>query len=245
MRSAINRPLSTERRTSSCRTSHAASRWPDGTVESVPVPQTAPSLTLYGEGHGQSIYFGTRRWIGSVLQDFDGHFAALANITEQNATPERAAAAEAILTGDMATWSADNGTTLFAEANKADADALIEFLYAQSGRADVLPPDDPQVQRGRAIFETGTLTGGTIGACVDCHAMHAKGDEEPLSEDLYPILTGYGSRSWLYDFVTDPHKQYAGEFGNNAMPAFGDQLSPHDLEMLVRWLTGEYYQAAE
>jgi ubiquinol-cytochrome c reductase cytochrome b subunit len=75
--------------------------------------------------------------------------------------------------------------------------------------------------------------------------MHAKGDEEPLSEELFPILTGYGGRSWLFDFVSDPQQHYAGgDSSNNAMPAFGEQLSPHDLEMLVRWMTGEYYRAA-
>jgi ubiquinol-cytochrome c reductase cytochrome b subunit len=211
----------------------------DGTVESVPVPQTAPSLTLYS-GSEEAIYFGTRHWIGSVLKDFRGHFASLENITEeQGASAERAEAAEYILNGSMADWSDSNAETLFAEANQADAEALIEFLYAQSGRADALPPDDEKVQRGREIFETGELAEGSVDACIDCHAMHALGDDEPLSEDLYPILTGYGGREWLTAMISDPEAHY----GNNAMPAFADQLSERELEMLVRWMTGEYYRA--
>ena len=38
------------------------------------------------------------------------------------------------------------------------------------------------------------------------------------------------------------HYAGSGE-GYNAMPGFADQLSPHDLEMLARWLTGEYHRA--
>jgi hypothetical protein len=31
----------------------------------------------------------------------------------------------------------------------------------------------------------------------------------------------------------------------NAMPAFGEQLSPHDMDMLVRWMTGDYHRTVE
>ena len=216
----------------------------DGTTQTVPVPQTAPSLTFVGnEPH---VFFGTRRWIGSVLQDFRGHFKSLENITVANgANEERAEAADAILNGMMTDWSDTNGEVLFADANKDDAEALVEFLYSQSARKDALPPDDPKVVRGREIFETGELTEGSFdSACVDCHAMHVRGEDEALAEDMFPILTNYGGRQWLYDFVSNPDVHYAGEgYGNNVMPAFEEQLSPHQLQMLVDWMTGEYYQA--
>ena len=73
--------------------------------------------------------------------------------------------------------------------------------------------------------------------------MHAQGDEEPLSEDMYPILTNYGGHDWLTRFIADPEAHYAGNGeGNNAMPGFADQLSPEQLDLLVRWLTGDYYE---
>ena len=60
--------------------------------------------------------------------------------------------------------------------------------------------------------------------------------------DLAPVLTGYAGQDWLKKFIADPQAHYAGESGNNAMPGFKDQLSPKDLDMLVKYLTGDYYR---
>jgi ubiquinol-cytochrome c reductase cytochrome b subunit len=137
--------------------------------------------------------------------------------------------------------------------NADDYEALIEFLYAQSRRPDALAPDDPKVQRGKEIFVSGEMTAGSIDACADCHAMHAltvvdgkvEFEEEPLAEDMHPILTGYGSTEWLKAFIADPQAHYAGDFGNNAMPGFADQLSPQELELVARWLSLDYYRHTE
>lgn len=190
------------------------------------------------------IHFASREWIRSVLEDFGGHFAPLTNTTS-----EHAEAAQAILEGSMKSWSDDNAETLKDPANAADYEALVEFLYTQSRRPDALAPDDPKVQQGKEIFVSGELTEGSVDACVDCHAMHALTvvdgritlEEEALSADLQPILTGYGSTAWLTAFIADPQAHYAGEYGNNAMPAFGEQLSPLELEMVARWLSQDYY----
>lgn len=189
------------------------------------------------------ILFGSRDWTRSVLTDFASHFARLSN------TPEPAHdAAEAILTGSMASWSSDNRETLLAPENAADFQALLEFLYAQSGRSDALRPDDPLVARGEEIFTSGKMAKGEIDACVDCHAMRPltvrsgkiELASEALSEDLFPILTGYGGVDWLKAFISNPQQHYAGEDGNNAMPAFAEQLTPHELEMLARWLATDF-----
>ncbi|MBT5020078.1 MAG: cytochrome c [Planctomicrobium sp.] len=93
------------------------------------------------------------------------------------------------------------------------------------------------------------MASGSIDACADCHSMHALTvvdevivfEAEPLSEDLQPVLTGYGGTEWLKNFIADPQTHYAGEYGNNAMPAFNTQLSERDLEMVSRWLARDYY----
>ncbi len=216
-----------------------------GSEETFVIPSTAPELA--DPHHPEDVQFGSRDWLRSVLTDFDGHFQPLANITLENgASEERAEAADAILNGSMADWSSSDGQKLTAEANQAAFDALIEFLYAQSGREDALTLDDEQVLRGRQVFETGELSPDVAfdSACVDCHTMHVRGETEALSEDGYPILTGYGGNEWLTKFITDPEAHYAGNGeGNNAMPGFADQLSPQQMDLLVRWLTGDYYQA--
>lgn len=219
---------------------------PNGRLDDFDEPPQAPELA--DPLHREEIVFGSRDWIRNVLTDFGGHFSSLANIEG-----ERAEAAEYILEGSMKDWSDSNAETLTSEENQADFDALVEFLYAQSRRPDALQPNDESVLRGKAIFSTGEMTSGSIDACVDCHSMHALTvvesgadlevifEESPLSEDLQPDLTGYGGVDWLKRFIADPQAVYAGEYGNNAMPAFADQLSEHSLEMVSRWLARDYY----
>jgi hypothetical protein len=54
------------------------------------------------------------------------------------------------------------------------------------------------------------------------------------------VLTGYGGAEWLRAFISDPAAHYGDD---NAMPAFAQQLSPRELDMLVRWMVGDYYRA--
>jgi len=194
--------------------------------------------------HRETINFGSRDWIKSVLTDFEGHFSSLKNITEANGmSAERSKTAAAILSGSMKEWSTTNAPLLKDPANAKDFEALVEFLYAQGDRPDALPDNDEKVRWGREVFATGKLTMGAFDtACADCHAMHVQGEQDPLSVDLAPVLTGYAGQDWLKKFIADPQAHYAGESGNNAMPGFKDQLSPKDLDMLVKYLTGDYYR---
>ncbi len=194
--------------------------------------------------HRENVNFGSRDWIKSVLLDFEGHFASLKNITEANGmSPERAASAAAILSGSMKDWSATNAPLLKDPANAADFAALVEFLYAQGDRADALPDDDAKVQRGSEIFANGKLTQGEFdSACLSCHSM--KSLEAPEASANFPILTGYAGKEWLKQFISDPQAHYAGgDSGNNVMPGFKDQLTAKELDLLVRFLTGDYYQS--
>ncbi|WP_437200769.1 cytochrome b N-terminal domain-containing protein [Planctomicrobium sp. SH664] len=202
----------------------------------------APPLTK-GDDR-EHVLFGSRDWIRSVLTNFAEHFAPL-----ENTQGERAEAAQAILNGSMRDWSDTHRKTLLDPVNAADFTALVEFLYAQSRRPDAKAPDDAVVLRGKEIFKSGEMKQGSVGACVDCHSMRALTvvdqkvvlEEESLSEDLFPVLTGYGSTEWLTEFISDPQKHYAGDSGQNAMPAFGSQLSEQQLQMVARWLAQDYY----
>lgn len=203
-------------------------------------PPQGPELANLIDRH--QVTFGTRDWLRSVLTGFEQHFAPLKNVTVENgATEERATAAATILSEDgmMNAWSAANGPTLLLEANQADFEALIEFLYAQGGHSDAAKVDDPRFVRGREIFDAGELANGTIEACSGCHTLHVVGEEEAAWESGEPVLTGYGGREWLRSFISDPAAMYGA---NNAMPAFGNQLTPHEMEMLVRWMVGDYYR---
>ena len=64
-----------------------------------------------------------------------------------------------------------------------------------------------------------------------------------LTIHLFPILTGYAGQQWLKQFISDPQAHYAGPDGNNVMPGFQGQLTDKELDLLVKWLTGDYYQS--
>ena len=106
--------------------------------------------------------------------------------------------------------------------------------------------DQKLVERGRDIFENGTLKAGSLSAkCTDCHADWKIGEDfnpkfEPTAVG-YPDLTGYASQNWLKEFIGNPgHALHYGP--KNQMPAYGGQFSPHQFNMLVRWMTGDYYK---
>ncbi|MBL8849398.1 MAG: cytochrome b N-terminal domain-containing protein [Planctomycetaceae bacterium] len=199
----------------------------------------------------EKIRFADRTWITAVLTDFRGHFGALANIKAETGSPAeqeaRAKAAEAILNGgSMADWSQTNAEILKTSDGGANLKGIVEFLYAQSGKADAVLPDDPAYARGREIFENGlTLMQGdqqvTVDACSGCHTLHVRGEADEAFSGGSPILTGYGGQDWLRAFISDPAAHYGS---NNAMPGFATQLTPQEMDMLVRWLTGDYYRAA-
>jgi ubiquinol-cytochrome c reductase cytochrome b subunit len=194
----------------------------------------------------ERVTFGTREWITSVLTNFKKHFAPLENIAaDENADAQLRANASTILSGDMAGWSAGNAAVLTDPANEADFKALAEFLYAQSGRADALPPDSETVQRGRAIFAgEATLAAGELtSACANCHVLGVRGEAETAFDyGGQPLLTGYGGVNWLRSFVANPAEVY-GE--HNAMPEFASQLTEHELDMVVRWMAGDYYRPGQ
>jgi ubiquinol-cytochrome c reductase cytochrome b subunit len=177
--------------------------------------------------------FGTRPWLKSLLSDFAGHMKATRDATVM---PEKA---HELTGGSMAEFSKENTANLNKESNKESFEAIVEFLYTQSGRPDALKQDHPKVMAGREIFKTGKLADGELTtACADCHTMIIPGETEPVSASGEPILTGYGGKDWLKQMLLNPNAHY-GE--TNAMPAFHGQLNDHQLDMITRWIVGEYY----
>ena len=84
-------------------------------------------------------------------------------------------------------------------------------------------------------------------SCTDCHAFHSQSKGTGAKG---PDLTGYGSRDWLIAIIANPaHKRFYGK-ENDRMPAYAESttdvkknvLSQQDLEMLVDWLRGEWYE---
>lgn len=210
----------------------------DGTGNPVLVnnKEAEPTATDLGK-------FGSRDWVKSVLVNYHEVFAPLKNTTKDGEN-----LGEIYLEGDMAGWSKENRETLLMPENQEDLAALIEFLVAQSQREDLAPFDEKLVSKGRELFEDGTTLakGEFTLSCVDCHLIVPVGTDEELGyTGSGPILTGYGGREWLKSFISDPSTEefygYDGEGEKNAMPAFGETLPEEELNLLVRWMIGDYY----
>ena len=186
--------------------------------------------------------FGTREWLRSLLVNYKEHFAPLERATRPDGEPV------GFMSGEMADWSESNREFLLQEENTPALDALAEFIVAQSQRDDIPGPKAELVEQGRELFATSTWPGGDLpsfSSCGDCHAIKPAGADEPLSEgagEYYPSLTGYGGQEWLRAFIAHP-EQFYGE--NNAMPAFAGRLSEEELDLLVRWMTGDYHHPDE
>jgi ubiquinol-cytochrome c reductase cytochrome b subunit len=183
--------------------------------------------------------FGSEAWIKAVLTNFKGTFKALENV--KDADGHTTEAAKRFLEGDMSQWSATHRPYLEISDNQQDLNDLVAFLLAQSERRDAPKPTDEAVKRGRVIFETGKLKQGKFESnCLDCHSLHPIGEDMPLGEvGSAPTLTNYAGAKWLKEFLTSPgHEKFYGS--NNLMPAFGDRLSEKELDLLVRWMVGDY-----
>lgn len=190
-----------------------------GGVEKV----VAPTATELGN-------FGSREWVKTVLTDFGKHFAPT-----ETASFDGKPLGKHFTDGSMAEWSANNG----AKMKQEELEAVAEFIVAQSGR-ELSPPLDPKkVEKGKEFFLDGNDE--ISESCSTCHAMHARGDAQPLDGGGNgPDLTGYGSEKWLTSFINDPGaKEHYGK--RNRMPGFEKRMTPQEVQMLVKWMNKNWY----
>jgi ubiquinol-cytochrome c reductase cytochrome b subunit len=108
--------------------------------------------------------------------------------------------------------------------------AVVEFVYAEGAEAaDATQPDKALVDKGAAVFKD---------KCMDCHLYKGEG------ADTFdgPDMTGYGSREWLTKQITKPEAIY-GEL--NKMPAFDEDLTVSDIQMVAIYLHGQRFAEPE
>ncbi|MEC7557901.1 MAG: cytochrome b N-terminal domain-containing protein [Planctomycetota bacterium] len=187
--------------------------------------------------------FGSSAWMRSVVVDYSNHFSAL-----KNAQWFKSAKGEEVLNPDeseMADWSGD-AESLGSDENKENVEALVAFLVGQAGHntrsGTHVDQDKAKFDRGRVLAVEGDWAGAINGtSCADCHSTIGESFSEIGDDDAegYPNLSGYGSAAWLKSFLSDPGSaQHYGE--KNQMPAYAERMTPSEMGLLVRWLTGDY-----
>ncbi len=130
---------------------------------------------------------------------------------------------------DLAAYSAEQKEQLRKVIMALSAEAQLKSQAAADRSAAT------DIEQGRSLLAN-TMR------CTDCHQFH-KTDEDATA----PVLTDYGSRQWLINFLNDPaHSDFYGK-RNDRMPAFGAEkiLSEQQIALIVDWLRGDWYEQGD
>lgn len=183
--------------------------------------------------------FGSSEWIKAVITNFKGTFSALENVKDKEG--KLAESSKRFLEGDMSGWSASHAQLWRVKENEQALSDLVAFLHSQGRRKGAPGISDDASKRGRQIFETGKIPFGAFKTnCIDCHSLQPIDEDKLLGEvGSGPTLTNYAGKNWLREFLQNPgHEKFYGS--KNAMPAFGERLTEKELDLLVRWMVGDY-----
>ena len=184
--------------------------------------------------------FGSRDWMKAIITDYGNHFAPL---KKAKWYPGADDAEFNLDDSEMASASEEYAEAFTSPENANDLNALVEALVAmRNWKGDEGSIDAKLVERGQQILDGEPLADGTeISSCTDCH--DTIGSEFELTGEGYgfPDLAEYGSAKWLKAFISDPGSdQFYG--AKNHMPAYADKINPADLELLVQWMTRDYFE---
>ncbi len=160
--------------------------------------------------------FGTTAWVLAVLDhpdapDMFGHTPFAAQMPSFTRPP-----------------TDPEEAAYFSAMKKEDQDAIAAFLAAEArgaGEGKGMPGEKLVSQR-----------------CTSCHRLDGKTDDEG---SLAPELRGWGSLGWIRAQIANPGsgKTYPPGAMDEAlkghMPAFEDDLSPQDLDLLAQWLVDQ------
>jgi len=130
---------------------------------------------------------------------------------------------------DVAKYTAEQKEQLRKVIAAVSAEAQLKSQLALDQR------DASVIAEGRALLQNEMR-------CTECHQFH-KPDENASA----PELTGYGSRKWLINFISNPkHPDFYAE-RNDRMPAFGTEqiLSEPAISLIADWLRGSWYEPSQ
>jgi ubiquinol-cytochrome c reductase cytochrome b subunit len=192
--------------------------------------------------------FGKREWMTGIVTDYSNHFAWLKNAQWFKDAQAKAAAGESIEFinpdgSEMADWTSGNAESLKSAENADNVKALVEFLAAEAGHAGT-EFDAALVEQGKKLATEGNWAGALNGtSCKQCHetigdAFPAQPSDEGASG--YPTMAKYGSAAWLKDFIRNPAAARHYGAKNQMTASTPEKLTDTDLDLLVRWMTGDH-----
>ena len=123
-----------------------------------------------------------------------------------------------------------------ARFDDTEKEQLKKVIRAVSAEA-ALPCQAMEEAGLQAVIEEGRALAADEIACTDCHQFR-----KPDPDATAPDLTGYGSKEWLTEFITNPaHDRFYGN-KNDRMPAFAenDRLDEKSISLVVDWLREDW-----
>ncbi|MFI4875287.1 MAG: cytochrome b N-terminal domain-containing protein, partial [Blastopirellula sp. JB062] len=182
--------------------------------------------------------FGTTEWMSAFLNphpmqlqtaDGEAEVAPINSLTFFGGT--------AHVEGEMASYVTDTISDE-SEWTPQQIEAVATALANESGVESQAKLDPDKVAAGRKLLQDENR-------CAMCHKFHAENDSA-----YAPDLTGYASREWLIEFISDPAAEKFYGLSNDRMPSF--YANPHDplanriqkkeLELIVDWLGADWYE---
>lgn len=184
---------------------------------------------------------GSRSWTRRAIMDYSELFAPIKNSQrykkaaeagkfEDEINPDADSEAE-----NMAHLSKEYSSLFAKPENAKDLDAIIEYFAKQAGHPETTI-NEALAKRGSEIFFDDDINLNWTYACNDCHTLRLDAGEVEEAGDI-PDLRQYGSKSWLVKFIRDPTFHYGPK---NQMPAYANKLADTDIELLARWMIGDY-----
>ncbi len=169
--------------------------------------------------------FASREWLEGLLDP------------ERVATPEYFGGTE-FATGRMVRM-VQRRVAGFTHDQQTDLAKVIKAVSAQA----TLPyqAEADEVDRAEILEGTALISSASVG-CTECHEF-----QDVVDDPIGPVLTGFGSREWLADFIRDAsHPRFYGD-SNDRMPAFGPEqiLSDEDIRLLTDWLREDWFGGGE
>ncbi len=116
---------------------------------------------------------------------------------------------------------------------------LKKVILALSAEANLPMQRTQDKADAAAILEGRNLLSSEAMRCTECHSFG-----KPNEDLTAPDLTGYGTRQWLIELISDPaHVKFYGS-RNDRMPSFGQDkiLDRQSVELLADWLRDDYYR---